>query len=67
MRNVEVLRDISPIQDYNGNLILEFFGHRLEDKPKYDLEESRDRNTTYSKRLYVNVRLINKETGEHIH
>ena len=59
----EVLRDISPIQDYNGNLILEFFGHRLEDKPKYDLEESRDRNTTYSKRLYVNVRLINKETG----
>ena len=60
----EVLRDISPIQDYNGNLILEFFGHRLEDKPKYDLEESRDRNTTYSKRLYVNVRLINKETGE---
>ena len=60
----EVLKDISPIQDYNGNLILEFFGHRLEDTPKYDLEESRDRNTTYSKRLYVNVRLINKETGE---
>ena len=60
----EVLRDISPIQDYNGNLILEFFGHRLEDTPKYGLEESRDRNTTYSKRLYVNVRLINKETGE---
>ncbi|MGP1608879.1 MAG: DNA-directed RNA polymerase subunit beta [Clostridium sp.] len=60
----EVLRDVSPIQDYNGNLVMEFFGYRLEDETNYDLEVARDKNATYSRRLNVNVRLINKETGE---
>ena len=60
----EVLRDISPIEDYSGNLVLEFFDYYMEDKTKYSLEEAKERDATYSTRLHVKVRLINRETGE---
>ena len=60
----EVLKDISPIVDYSGNLILEFFDYYMEDKTKYTIEEAKERDTTYATRLHVKVRLINKETGE---
>ncbi len=60
----EVLKDISPIIDYSGNLVLEFFDYYMEDKTKYSLEESKERDATYSTRLHVKVRLINRETGE---
>ena len=60
----EVLKDISPIVDYSGNLILEFFDYFMEEKTKYSIEEAKERDTTYATRLHVKVRLINKETGE---
>ena len=60
----EVLKDISPIVDYSGNLVLEFFDYYMEDKTKYSLEEAKERDATYSTRLHVKVRLINRETGE---
>ena len=60
----EVLRDISPIIDYSGNLVLEFFDYYMEEKTKYTVEEAKERDTTYSTRLHVKVRLINRETGE---
>jgi len=60
----EVFRDVSPITDYTGNLILEFVDYSLEDKPKYDVEECKERDATYAAPLKVKVRLINKETGE---
>ncbi|MBO4293157.1 MAG: DNA-directed RNA polymerase subunit beta [Clostridia bacterium] len=60
----EVLKDISPIEDYSGNLVLEFFDYYMEDKTKYTLEESKERDATYATRLHVKVRLINRETGE---
>ena len=60
----EVLKDISPIIDYSGNLVLEFFDYYMEDKTKYTLEEAKERDATYSTRLHVKVRLINRETGE---
>ena len=60
----EVLRDISPIEDYSGNLLLEFFDYYMEDKTKYSVEEAKERDATYSARLHVKVRLINRETGE---
>ena len=60
----EVLKDISPIIDYSWNLVLEFFDYYMEDKTKYTLEESKERDATYSTRLHVKVRLINRETGE---
>ncbi|WP_425449467.1 DNA-directed RNA polymerase subunit beta [Dethiothermospora halolimnae] len=60
----EVFEDISPIQDYTGNLILEFVDYYVASEPKYDEEESKERDVTYSAPLKVKVRLINKETGE---
>ena len=60
----EVLKDISPIVDYSGNLALEFLDYHMEEKTKYTMEEAKERDATYSTRLHVKVRLINKETGE---
>ncbi len=60
----EVLQDISPIVDYSGNLVLEFFDYYMEEKTKYTVEEAKERDATYSTRLHVKVRLINRETGE---
>ena len=60
----EVLKDISPIEDYTGNLSLEFFDYYMEEETKYTLEEAKERDSTYSTRLHVKVRLINRETGE---
>jgi len=60
----EVFHDISPITDYTGNLVLEFVDYKLEDKPKYYVEECKERDANYSAPLKVRVRLINRETGE---
>ena len=60
----EVFRDISPITDYTGNLILDFVDYSLDDTPKYSVEECKERDTTYSAPLKAKVRLINKESGE---
>ena len=49
----EVLKDISPIIDYSGNLVLEFFDYFMEDKTKYSLEEAKERDATYSTRLQI--------------
>jgi DNA-directed RNA polymerase subunit beta len=59
----EVFRDISPIQDFTGNLVLEFLDYHL-GEPKYTIQECKDRDVTFSAPLRVKVRLINKETGE---
>ncbi len=58
-----IFADISPIQDFTGNLVLEFLDYSLGEE-KYDVEECKDRDATYSAPLKVSVRLINKETGE---
>ncbi len=61
----EVFRDISPIEDYNGHLSLEFVGFKLcEDDTKYSIEECKERDATYAAPLKVKVRLHNKETEE---
>ncbi|OPX84434.1 MAG: DNA-directed RNA polymerase subunit beta [Pelotomaculum sp. PtaB.Bin104] len=59
----EVFLDISPIQDFTGNLVLEFLDYTLGD-PKYSVEECKERDVTFAAPLRVKVRLINKETGE---
>ena len=43
---------------------MEFIDYRLESKPKYDIEECKERDATYAAPLRVKVRLINKESGE---
>lgn len=59
----EMFQDISPIEDFAGNLSLEFIDYSLGD-PKYSVEESKERDATYSAPLRVKLRLVNKETGE---
>ncbi|MCQ6268453.1 DNA-directed RNA polymerase subunit beta [Fictibacillus sp. WQ 8-8] len=59
----EMFQDISPIEDFTGNLVLEFIDYSL-GEPKYPVEESKERDVTYAAPLRVKVRLINKETGE---
>ena len=61
---MEVLRDVSPITDYSGNLSLEFISYSIDSKPKYSVEECKERDVNYSAPLKVNVRLSNKLTGE---
>ena len=58
-----IFADISPIQDFTGNLVLEFLDYSLGEE-KYSVEECKERDATYSAPLKVGVRLINKETGE---
>lgn len=60
----EVFDDISPIQDFTGNLILEFVDYYIDSEVKYDEMEARERDANYSAALKVKVRLINRETGE---
>lgn len=59
----EMFRDISPIQDFTGNLVLEFIDYVL-GEPKYPVEECKKRDVTFAAPLRVRARLINKETGE---
>jgi len=62
---IEELNSFSPITDYTGKQELHFLGksYRLK-RPKYDVDEAKRRDSTYSVQMYVPTRLINKETGE---
>ena len=61
----DVLRDVSPIVDYSGNLSIEFVNYTLDFmNPRYPVEECKDRDVTYDAPLRVEVRLTNKQTGE---
>lgn len=60
----EVFRDISTIEDYTGNLVLEFIDYRLDEEPKYSVKECKERDVTYAAPMRVRARLLNKETGE---
>ena len=60
----EVLRDVSPITDYSNNLIIEFIDYKLDEHPKYPVEECKERDVNYAAPLRVTVRLTNKATGE---
>jgi DNA-directed RNA polymerase subunit beta len=59
----ETLRDISPIEDFTGNLALQFLSHRFEN-PKFDENECKEKDMTYSRPLFVTAAFMNKETGE---
>jgi DNA-directed RNA polymerase subunit beta len=59
----EAFRDVSPIEDFTGNLALEFAEHWF-DPPKHEVEECREKDMTYSAPLFVKARFVNKQTGE---
>ena len=60
----EVFRDISPITDFSGNLVLDLIDLSLDDKPKYTIEECKERDATYASSMRVKCRLHNKEVDE---
>src|SRR5204862_1166099 len=59
----EVLDDISPIEDFTGQLKLELSDH-IFDPPKYSEDECRERDMTYARPLFVTARFMNAQTGE---
>ena len=60
----EVLRDVSPVVDYTGNLSIEFTDYTIDPVPRYSVEECKDRAVTYDAHMKLGVRLVNKQTGE---
>ena len=59
----EMFDDIMPIEDFQGNLSLEFVDYQLLE-PKYTVDEAREHDANYSAPLHVTLRLINHETDE---
>ena len=59
----EVFEDLFPVENFSGTLSLEFGNYHF-DKPKYSIKESKDRESTFSAPLRVEVRLFNRESGE---
>ena len=59
----ETIDDISPIEDYTGNLAVQF-GDFSFDEPVASLEQCREKDLTFARPLTVTVAFINRETGE---
>ncbi len=59
----EILKEISPIEDFTGNLALQFLSHEFQE-PKFDEDECKEKDMTFSRPLFVTAAFINKETGE---
>jgi DNA-directed RNA polymerase subunit beta len=59
----ETIDDISPIEDYTGNLAVQF-GDFSFDEPVASLDECREKDLTYARPLTVTVAFVNRETGE---
>ena len=45
----EVFHDIAAIEDYTGNLVLEFVDYRLDKNPKYSIKECKERHPCTSR------------------
>jgi len=59
----EIFEEISPIEDFTGTLALELTDHRFED-PTLSIEEAKERDSNYSRPLFVTARFMNRQTGE---
>ncbi len=59
----ETFQDISPIEDFSRKFALEFGAHNF-GEIKFSVDECKERDMTYSAPLFVQVRFVNKETGE---
>ena len=58
----EVFADVGAITDYQGNLELTFIDYKMDEEPKYNIEECKARDATYAAPLKVTARLRNRET-----
>ena len=60
----EVFKDVGPITDFSGKLELSFLDYSMDEKPKYTIEECKERDATYARPIKVRVALRNTETNE---
>ena len=61
----EVFKDVSGITDFTGNLVLDFIDYTMDvNHSTYDINECKERETTYAAPLRVTARLLNRETGQ---
>ncbi len=59
----EIFEEISPIEDFSGQMSLSFREHRFEE-PKYTEAQCREKDMTFSQPLFVTAEFFNAETGE---
>nr|WP_268913500.1 DNA-directed RNA polymerase subunit beta [Corynebacterium uropygiale] len=59
----EILEELSPIEDYSGNMSLSLSEPRFEDV-KNSIDECKEKDINYSAPLYVTAEFINNETQE---
>jgi DNA-directed RNA polymerase subunit beta len=59
----EVFEEISPIEDFTGQMALSFSEHRFEE-PKHSVEDCKEKDMTYSAPLFVTAEFVNRTTGE---
>jgi DNA-directed RNA polymerase subunit beta len=59
----EVFAEISPIEDFTGQMALSFSEHRFEE-PKHTEEECKEKDLTYAAPLFVTAEFVNRSTGE---
>ena len=59
----ETFKDMSPIENNSKTMYVEFGDHEFGD-PKHSVEECKRRSETYQASLLVDIRLVNKESGE---
>jgi DNA-directed RNA polymerase subunit beta len=59
----EVFEEISPIEDFTGQMALSFSEHRFEE-PKHSQEECKEKDMTFSAPLFVTAEFVNRNTGE---
>ncbi|NMA63515.1 MAG: DNA-directed RNA polymerase subunit beta, partial [Syntrophomonadaceae bacterium] len=59
----EALDEVFPIEDFTGNLELNFHHYSMGD-PKYEEQECKERDVSYQAPIKLKVRLTDKESGE---
>jgi DNA-directed RNA polymerase subunit beta len=59
----EVFLEVSPIQDFTANKFELYFGKHTFREPKYSTEECKQKEITYAASLWVETRLVAKESG----
>ena len=59
----QAFQDIAPIENNTKDMCVEFGDHRF-GAPKYTVDECKEKDVSYQAPLYVEIRYINRETGE---
>ena len=59
----QAFQDIAPIENNTKDMCVEFGDHKF-GEPKYTVDECKEKDVSYQAPLFVEIRFINRETGE---